>query len=445
MRCLLVVAGAFAATAASAQLEWRGALELEGRWFPNVDGGAVTGSVAGDIELFQPFGDGDTALVTELFYRLDADDRRRTHGDVRQAYFQAIGRDVEFYAGLRRVFWGVTESRSLVDVINQTDLVENIDGSAKLGQPMLQLRWLTAFGTGDLYLLPGTRKRTFPGPEGFPRIPFPIATSASRFPDGRQNQLDIAARWQFRTRRADIGLSVFHGTARNPDFLPCLAQGSDFPNTADGPNCNLMDAEPAQPLPPLLVDLLRALQLIPSEEEAEAEVMQRVLDNLVLVPAYPRETRIGFDYQLLLGSMALRLEALGRHRSGEWTVATVAGGEYTLPALPLAPADWDASLLFEYLYDSRDTDVLAQRFSNDLFFGTRVSLNDLAGTTLLAGAIVEPDFGNRLYSIEFSRRVISQDWRLAVQARVFDDLPNDPFVSLLDGQDELRLTLTRFF
>lgn len=422
--------------------ELEGSVELEGRHFPNIDSGATTGSIAGNLELFRPFAGGDMQFVAELFHREDLDDRRRSHGDVRQAYMQGFGRDLEFTLGYRRVFWGVTESRSLVDTINQTDLVEDIRSEDKLGQPLMHLRWFGAPGTLDTYLLAGTRKRTFPAEDGFPRIPFPIATSESRFPGGRQHRLDLAARWAFRPPGMDIAVSWFQGTGRSPDFLPCLAQGSDFPGTQQGPNCNLDDAMPDSPLPPALISLLQLLRLAPSDAELEDEIMQEVLDNLVLVPDYRREKRLGVELQRLMGGLALRSELLLRRRAGDWTFATVSGLEYTLPGF--FETGWDVGLLFEYLYDGRDDDPIGQRFSNDLFFGTRISLNDIAGTLILAGAIVEPDFGNRLYSIEASRR-LGAHWRIALDVRLFDDLPDDPIVELIDGQDQIRLRLTRFF
>ena len=47
--------------------------------------------------------------------------------------------------GVRRVFWGVAESNHLVDVINQTDAIENPDQEDKLGQPMLNLAYVEYF------------------------------------------------------------------------------------------------------------------------------------------------------------------------------------------------------------------------------------------------------------------------------------------------------------
>ena len=53
------------------------------------------------------------------------------------------------------MFWGVTESQHLVDVVNQTDLVENPDGEEKLGQLMVNLTVARSWGTLNLFVAPG--------------------------------------------------------------------------------------------------------------------------------------------------------------------------------------------------------------------------------------------------------------------------------------------------
>ena len=55
--------------------------------------------------------------------------------------------------GVGKVFWGVTESRHLVDVVNQSDFVEDLDGEDKLCQPMLALTLKLVWGTFDLFVL----------------------------------------------------------------------------------------------------------------------------------------------------------------------------------------------------------------------------------------------------------------------------------------------------
>ena len=67
------------------------------------------------------------------FARIDSRDDHRTHFDVREAYWLYVGDQFEFLAGINKVFWGVAESRHLVDIINQTDAVEDFDGEDKFG------------------------------------------------------------------------------------------------------------------------------------------------------------------------------------------------------------------------------------------------------------------------------------------------------------------------
>jgi hypothetical protein len=91
------------------------------------------------------------------YLRLDGTDDKRTHADVREAYWRYAGNGWQVLAGANIVFWGVTEFRHLVDVINQTDGVEDIDEEDKLGQPMLQFNLQGDLGELQLFLLPTFR------------------------------------------------------------------------------------------------------------------------------------------------------------------------------------------------------------------------------------------------------------------------------------------------
>ena len=133
------------------------------------------GSLSAGFEWLREWDDGRQAITLVPFFRYDSADDRRTHGDLREAFWSRIGDDWELHVGARRVFWGVTEFRHLVDIVNQTDLVENIDGEDKLGQPMVQLSLVRDFGLLDLYLLTGFRERTFPGSDGRLRPALPVA------------------------------------------------------------------------------------------------------------------------------------------------------------------------------------------------------------------------------------------------------------------------------
>ena len=83
------------------------------------------------------------SLTFAPFFRYDNTDSRRTHADLREAYLLLFGEigegEWELRVGVDQVFWGVTESQHLVDIVNQVDFVEHPAGEAKLGQPMVQL------------------------------------------------------------------------------------------------------------------------------------------------------------------------------------------------------------------------------------------------------------------------------------------------------------------
>ena len=88
------------------------------------------------------------------FARYDNQDDERSHVDLREAYWGYDGDSWDVNAGFSKVFWGVAESRHLVDVINQTDLVEDLDQEDKLGQPMVNVNLQRDYGRFELYVMP---------------------------------------------------------------------------------------------------------------------------------------------------------------------------------------------------------------------------------------------------------------------------------------------------
>ena len=80
--------------------------------------------------------DDETTLTIIAFGRVDADDSERTHWDIREANWLYNAGDWDLRIGLGKVFWGVAESRHLVDIINQSDLVESLDEEDKLDEAL---------------------------------------------------------------------------------------------------------------------------------------------------------------------------------------------------------------------------------------------------------------------------------------------------------------------
>ena len=136
--------------------ELSGYVEGEARLFPENPNffGQRDQSAAFAIkpEYYHEFGSGSSFTFVP-FFRLDSADSERTHFDVRELTYLWLHDDFELRLGVRKVFWGVTEVLHLVDIINQTDLVEGFDGEEKLGQPMVNLSVSRDWGTLDLFVL----------------------------------------------------------------------------------------------------------------------------------------------------------------------------------------------------------------------------------------------------------------------------------------------------
>ena len=90
-------------------------------------------------EYHRSWNDGEYLFDFVPSFRFDYEDSDRNLVDIQELAWIRVGDGWEFRAGVRKVFWGVTESRHLVDVINQVDFTEGLDGEEKLGQPMLNL------------------------------------------------------------------------------------------------------------------------------------------------------------------------------------------------------------------------------------------------------------------------------------------------------------------
>ena len=333
---------------------------------------------------------GDDSLTFTPFYRWDARDGERTHFDIRELSYVHVGEGWELEAGIGKVFWGVTEVAHLVDIVNQTDLVENIDGEQKLGQPLLRLSFENDWGTVDLFAMTGFRERTYPGAGGRLGAGLRVATERARFVDGRDTwSPDFAVRWSHYVGDWDIGLSHFHGTAREPRLQPGL----------DG------------------------------------------FGRPVMIPLYGRIDQTGLDLQATRGDWLWKLELIRRSGQGGRFIAADFGFEYT--RVGVADTAADLGWLVEVLYDDRG-DAASTPFNHDLFLGLRWTANDEPGSELLAGVVRNWHTGGGLLSVEASRR-LGNAWKLAVQARAWFATGSDPLLFPLRDEDYLEVRLSRYF
>ncbi|MBF0444588.1 MAG: hypothetical protein HQL68_03300 [Magnetococcales bacterium] len=317
-------------------------------------------------------------------------DNERTHWDIRELTWLKVGENWEVRAGLRKLFWGVAESQHLVDVINQTDLVDSMDGEEKLGQPMVNLSLLGDNGTFDFFLLPYFRERTFPGEKGRLRSGYYIDTDQAQYESGAENEhIDWAVRWFKSLGDWDLGISHFSGTSRIPTF----SIGTD----SDG--------------------------------------------NSVLIPYYALMEQTGLDLQATKGAWLWKLEAITQRSQGDRHQALTGGFEYTF--VGIMGSDADLGLISEYLYDDRGESAPTP-MESDIMIGMRLALNDEASTDFLIGTSIDVNQQNFAVSLEGSRRV-KENWKLSIEGRIFVDPPQEDPIYSMRRDSYMQIELARYF
>jgi len=325
------------------------------------------------------------------FARWDQNDEERTHADIRELTWLKAEDTWELRVGIRKLFWGVTESQHLVDIINQTDLVEAPDGEEKLGQPMINLALIKDWGTVDLYILPGFRERTFPGVDGRLRSTLPIDTDNAIYESSQEDRhIDYAVRWSHVLGDWDVGVSYFNGTSRDPRFIPNAG--------------------------------------IPSLSTA-------------LIPVYDLIEQWGIDLQATLDNWLWKIEAINHSGQGESYYATTGGFEYTFYSI--IESQYDLGIISEVLYDDRG-DNATTPFADDVLIGARLTLNDVQSTEFLLGVIFDSDNSSRLLSFESSRR-FGNKWKATLEGQAFINIPDNSLLSGLKDDNYLQFEIVRYF
>lgn len=397
MNKILITALLACSTTLSAN-EWSGNIALEYRQFSQdpllSSQHNQYGSVAIQPEWFHEWEGGKQSLAVTLFSRWDEHDDERTHSDIRELSWLKVFDESELRVGLRKVFWGVSESQHLVDIINQTDLVENMDGEEKLGQPMINYALINDWGTIDFFLLPYFRERTFPGINGRLRSDYYVDTDNPVYESSdKEKHLDYAVRWAHSIGDWDIGLSHFNGTSRDPSF--------NFATDVNG--------------------------------------------NIVLRPEYNLLQQTGLDLQATKEDWLWKIEVVNRHIKDESYNAATAGFEYTFNGV--FETSSDLGVVMEYLYDDRN-EAATTPFEDDVMLGLRWTQNDEQDTSLLVGVVADVGDESRLYSLEAGRR-LGESWKLNLEARLFSGLKNDTTsnqtIYALRKADFLQLELSYYF
>jgi len=370
--------------------EVSGKFGLDYRYFP--DEPLYPGQHGSYISmLFQPevyldWDRGSQLLQFTGFARVDQYDTVRTHADIRELYWQVILNKWELSIGVKKIFWGVTESNHLVDIINQADALEGFDLEQKLGQPMIHASWSPDWGTIDLYAMTFFRQIRFPGPEGRLRPPFQLdydnTTYESEF---KEYNPDLAIRWSHSFNVFDIGISHFYGTSRLP-----LIQTSE---------------------------------------------------GVTFTTYYELINQTGFELQASTGPMFWKTEIIYRQSKRQKIYAITVGGEYTFSNL--SSSGIDIGLIAEYNYDERGAESLTG-LDDDFFLGARIAGNDRQSTDLLGGIIIDRNSQNLRYFVEANRR-LGNSWKVSIEGSGFGNISKTEFFYLLRNDSYVQFSLAKYF
>lgn len=355
-------------------------------------------SVAIEPELYWQWNGGSDSVIFTPFYRVDAQDDSRTHGDIRELAYVHASDNWELRVGIRKEFWGVTEFQHLVDVINQTDGVEDFDGEDKLGQQMINLSLVNDWGIVDVFLLPGFRERTYPGVEGRLRSPLVVDEhNVSYESSAEQQHVDFALRWAHSLGNFDLGAYWFHGTNRDP-------------------------------------------YLTPYSQPSEVNTSQYLLQK-----HYVQMDQLGIDVQATLGDWLWKFESIYRDTSIEDYWATQAGFEYSY--IGVFDTNFDLGFLMEHSWDSRGEVEEGQQGSllqNDLFLGARLAFNDMQSSEFLIGIGSDLDHNAFSFLVEASRR-FGENITASFDIRLLHSNEESDLLYTLRSDDHAQLSLAWYF
>jgi hypothetical protein len=383
----LVISGPLSATDFSGYLAAEAALFPNDAQFENQFDDNLTLSFKPKLQ--GDWNDGDDSWSAELFLRADGKDDERQHVDIRELLWLHLDGDNEWRVGVNTMYWGVTESQHLVDVINQVDAVEGVDGEDKLGQPMIHWKRYEDWGVVDLIILPGFRERRFYAEEGRLRPSVIVDADQAEFESsGEEKHIDLAMRYSQTFGDLDLGLSWFDGTNRDPVFMPRTAN-----------------------------------------------------NETVLIPFYGQMTQLGIDALLIYEDWIWKLELIHRNqRDGDYDAFTY-GFEYSFYGIN--ESDIDLGSIVEFSYDSRGEGERGV-FDRDLFLGGRFAFNDEQSSEVLAGLFFDTVNGSQSFRVEGSRR-IGDNLKLSLELQTFSQIDDDDPLIAFSADDFIQIEAAWYY
>ncbi len=366
----------------SYSIELNNTLSTSYNFYPHNLDGSINSKKSSELKVEAYYDKDRFRFASEIIGRIDSEDSGRRIIEAREAFINSMYNNLDFFIGHRQVFWGVAESKNVVDIINQKDNAANQGNDAKLGAPSISIEKLTDFGDFQIWYLPKFRNRTFNDSDSHPSNGLDVKSSSYERKNG-QNADDLALRLSSSMDDWDYAGSLFYGTAREPLFKSS--------NSNNG-----------------------------------------------LQAFYPKLKSLGLEGQFTGEEMLLKWESLSGKQSDEHFFSLVSGLEYT--SYNVLKKKWDLGIILEYQFDDR-----AQSVSNEFFvLGKRIIFNDTLDSNILALFSFDNNLDQSFLSIEGSRRL--NEWSsIELTTRFYNARKIASYYKQLSDDDEIQLKLKIYF
>ena len=326
----------------------------------------------------------DAKITISAIARYDEKDSERRYIDFQKLKYEQYFENYTFKIGNEIIFWGVNESFNIIDIINQSNLAEDMTGTKKLGQPLLSLAYDNNYGTIDLYLMPYFIERKFPSKNGRPRLALEVDQNSITYESSSKEQkLDFALRYSMVYDDYDIGIAHFHGNNRAPQ-----------------------------------------LNINPS--------------TLKFNPHYTTLSQTSLDIQATKGAWLYKLEALSAKDGDERHLGVAGGFEYTFYGI--RDSQSDLGLVIEYSFDDRNS----YPFNNDSVAALRWTKNDINSTSLLAGMFIDMRGNSNRFIAEYEQR-INNNVKLFIDATFNGSIDSQDFTYAFEEDSVFSIKLARYF
>ena len=326
----------------------------------------------------------DAKITISAIARYDEKDSERRYIDFQKLKYEQYFENYTFKIGNEIIFWGVNESFNIIDIINQSNLAEDMTGTKKLGQPLLSLAYDNNYGTIDLYLMPYFIERKFPSKNGRPRLALEVDQNSITYESSSKEQkLDFALRYSMVYDDYDIGIAHFHGNNRAPQ-----------------------------------------LNINPS--------------TLKFNPHYTTLSQTSLDIQATKGAWLYKLEALSAKDGNERHLGVAGGFEYTFYGI--RDSQSDLGLVIEYSFDDRNS----YPFNNDSVAALRWTKNDINSTSLLAGMFIDMRGNSNRFIAEYEQR-INNNVKLFIDATFNGSIDSQDFTYAFEEDSVFSIKLARYF